>query len=77
MPARKATALAPRLMQWRTKREFTQADLEARSGVSRATIQRAERGGVISPLNLAKLANALEVTTADIGEIQPAMRKSA
>lgn len=77
MPARKATAIAPRLLEWRVERGFTQADLEARSGVSRATIQRAERGGDISPLSLGKLAKALTVTPADIGEIRPAHLKAS
>lgn len=62
MAAQRGFAL-PHLQAWRLHRFMTQADLIARSGVSRATIVRAERGDeVVSVANIKKLADALGVT---------------
>src|SRR5947209_7464658 len=57
--------LSERLRQLRKRRNMTQKDLEARSGVPQNTISRIEIGGAqeISTKTLIGLARALQVTT--------------
>ncbi len=55
-------ALGRALIDHRNSRNFTQEDLEERAGVALRTIQRAESGDGISPVNLAAVAKALAMT---------------
>lgn len=53
----------PYLQRWRLRRFLTQAELIEHTGLSRATIVRAERGDqVVSVANIKKLADALGLT---------------
>lgn len=62
----------PYLRAWRLRRLFTQQELVAKSGVSIATIVRAERGdSPISIPNVRKLASILQVTPDDLVYTDP------
>lgn len=50
-----------RLKEWREKRALTQEQLADKSGVSRGTIARIERGEDTFPTTVRKLADALSV----------------
>lgn len=51
----------PRLHEWRVRRLMTQEQLAEAAGVSRFTVQRAERGERVSFGNVRKLAGALGI----------------
>ena len=52
----------PHLRLWRVRKLVKQSDLAKAAGVSRFTVQRAERGERISFDNVRKLAAALGIT---------------
>ncbi len=57
----------PYLQRWRLRRFMTQAELIERTGLSRATVVRAERGDqVVSVANIKKLADTLGVTPEEL-----------
>jgi transcriptional regulator with XRE-family HTH domain len=57
----------PHLKAWRFRKLMTQAELQAKSGVARATLVRAERGTEsVSFANIRKLAEALGISTDDL-----------
>jgi len=62
----------PHLQRWRLNKYMTQADLINRSGVSRATVVRAERGGeIVSVANIKKIADALGITPDELVRVDP------
>ena len=56
----------PGLRVRRLQAALTQEDLADKSGVSRLTIVRLERGGKANPHTMGKLADALGCTPADL-----------
>lgn len=71
MAAQRGYAL-PFLRSWRRRRMLTQAELVEKSGVSIATIVRAESAaGSVSVANLRKLAEALGITTDELVYTDP------
>jgi transcriptional regulator with XRE-family HTH domain len=52
----------PHARAWRRRRAMTQGELAQAAGISRVTVNRAERGGAISMENVRKLASALGIT---------------
>lgn len=68
--ARTASAVsAPHLKRIRLRKAYSKTELAALAGVARATINRAEAGGVVSFPNIRKLAEALGVDAQElIGE---------
>ena len=61
MPAARGIPV-PYLREWRLRATLKQEELAERSGVSRPTIQRGERGDTLSIDNIRKLATALGIT---------------
>jgi transcriptional regulator with XRE-family HTH domain len=61
----------PRLKEWREARGETQVTLSERSGVAEHTISRIEHGASLRPSTARKLANALDVSVADLMERPP------
>lgn len=55
-----------RLREWREKRALTQDELAQKSGVSRGTIIRIERGAEAFPPTVRKLAAALNVDPSEL-----------
>lgn len=58
----------PRLKEWREARGETQVTLAERSGVAEHTISRIEHGAFLRPSTARKLADALNVSVADLME---------
>lgn len=77
MATKKTSATLPHLVEWRANRELTQADLAREAGIGLATVKRAEAGGAVRPLILAKMARALKVSTDDLRERRPADLKAS
>jgi len=61
----------PHLQAWRLRRLMKQGELAAAAGVSRFTVQRAERGERVSITNVRKLAQALGVTADQLRYVDP------
>ncbi len=59
-------ALVPRLAEWRDRKLMTQEELAQAAGVSRVTVNRAERGERVSYETVRGLASALGVSTDDL-----------
>jgi transcriptional regulator with XRE-family HTH domain len=68
-------ATANKIKALRQAHAMTQEDLVAKSGVSLATIQRAERGSRISAESLASIAAAFGVPASEIAAEEPGMFK--
>jgi transcriptional regulator with XRE-family HTH domain len=62
MAAKKSDILVPYLRAWRTDKGMTQEELAAAADVDRKTVLRAEAGGTVSVVTLAKLARALDIS---------------
>lgn len=54
------------LKELRRRRVLTIVDLAKKSGVSKNTISKAERGGSIYPATIRKIARALEVEPSEL-----------
>jgi transcriptional regulator with XRE-family HTH domain len=70
MPAERGV-LVPYLRAWRLRATLKQEELAERSGVSRPTVQRGERGETISIDNTRKLAAALGITVEQLRFTNP------
>lgn len=63
--------LVPYLRAWRARATLKQDELATKSGVSRPTIQRGERGETLSVDNVRKLASALGITVEELRFTNP------
>jgi transcriptional regulator with XRE-family HTH domain len=60
-----------RLREWRQSEGLMQKELAAAAGINELTVLRAERGDSIRVNTARKLADALDVTVADLMEEPP------
>ena len=72
MPPRATSVTTPALHYWRTKRALLQRELAQRAGVDLTTVQRLERGLSSRLHTVRALAEALDVTPADLMAQPPA-----
>ena len=66
VPRPQALFAAPRLRELRLERLFSQERLAKQAGVARESIITLERGGVARAITITRLAEALEVTPAQL-----------
>lgn len=71
MPPPKNRSPLPYLRAWRLRADLTQQELAAKSGVSHATIARAETGSFVSGLTATRLARTLGATVRQLQEEEP------
>jgi transcriptional regulator with XRE-family HTH domain len=60
-----------KLREWREARGLTQKQLAAKAGVAEGTVVRGERGETTYPHTARKMADALDVSVADLMENPP------
>ena len=71
VPPPKNRSPLPYLRAWRLHADLTQLELAAKSGVSHATIARAEMGSFVSGLTATRLGRALGATVRQLQEEEP------
>ncbi|AMV24056.1 Internalin-A precursor [Gemmata sp. SH-PL17] len=73
-PGRSAKPNVKRIVEWRVLKGWTQADLAARAGVSKRTIENLERG---NPVNLQTIADVAEALGGEVAEIIMSLGRSS
>lgn len=78
MATKKTSATLPHLVDWRADRGMTQQALADAAGVGISSVKKAEGGGPLRPLTVAKLAKALGVSVDELRGRRPGdLRASA